>query len=160
MDEEKLRAVKVFKTVELLQYLAAVAREIGWSRALKIMEECVVSSALRWAEEHEDELKREGPPVERAFDIFYFRHLGLDPTDVEIAERTPDKIVCRWRNFCSVLEACKLLGLDTRLICREVYEKPGRELLKRIDPRLRFSRNYARIRPYTDYCEEIIELAG
>ncbi len=160
MEEEKARGIKVSKTVELFEYLIAVAREIGWNRALKLMEGCVVSSALRWVEEHGDELARGGPPVERAFEIFYFEHLGLDPGEVEIVERTPDKIVCRWRNFCSVLEACKQLGLDTRLICREVYERPGRELLKRIDPRLQFSRNYARIRPYADYCEEIIELAG
>lgn len=153
-----MREIKISKTVELFEYLIAVAREIGWDRALKILEDCVVNSALRWGTEHGDELNCKGSPVEWAFEIFYFRHLGLNPADVEVVERTPTKIVCRWRNFCSVLEACKALGLDTRLICRKVYEKPGRELLKRIDPRLRFTRNYTQIRPYVDYCEEIIDL--
>jgi len=143
--------------VELFEYVMAVAREIGQERALKILEGCVVDSALKWFEENKDQLELEGSPVEQAFEAFYFEHLGLVPRDVEIVERTPDRIVCRWRNFCSVLEACKLLGLDTRIICRRVYEKPGRILLKRIDPRLKFSRNYKMIRPYADYCEEIIE---
>lgn len=31
--------------------------------------------------------------------------------------------------------------------------------LKQIDPRLKFGRNY-KMRPYVDYCEEIIELGG
>lgn len=153
-----MRAVKVSKTVELFEYLVAVARELGWDQALKILEDCVVASALRWAEAHKEEFQVEGPLLEQAFEIFYFRHLGLEPATVEIVERTPERIVCRWRNFCSVLEACKALDLDTRLICRKVYERPGRELLKLIDPRLRFTRNYAKIRPYADYCEEVIEL--
>jgi hypothetical protein len=159
-QKANIQAIKVSKTVELFEYVMAVAREIGQERALRILEDCVVDSALKWFEENKDKLELKGPPVEQAFEIFYFKHLGLDPRDVEVVERTPHRIICRWRNFCSVLEACKLLGLDTRIICRRVYEKPGKVLLKRIDPQLAFSRNYERIRPYADYCEEIIELGG
>jgi hypothetical protein len=32
------------------------------------------------------------------------------------------------------------------------------EVLQKLDPRLRFTRNYAAIRPYAPYCEEIIYL--
>jgi propanediol dehydratase small subunit len=34
------------------------------------------------------------------------------------------------------------------------------EFLQRIDPRLRFDRNYTALRPYRDYCEELITLAN
>ena len=96
--------------------------------------------------------------VEHAFNVYYFEHLGLDPKDVEVVERTERRIVCRWRNFCEILEACKMLGLDTRVVCKGAYEKPTNVLLKRIDPRLNFRRNYDKIRPYSGFCEEIIEL--
>jgi len=31
-------------------------------------------------------------------------------------------------------------------------------LIKQIDPRLKFSRNYSRLRPYEEYCEEMISI--
>jgi hypothetical protein len=84
--------------------------------------------------------------------------MELSPEDVEIVEKTEKTVVCRWRNPCQVLEKCKTLKLDTRIVCREVFEKPANILLKQIDQRLNFRRNYDKIRPYTDFCEEIIEI--
>jgi hypothetical protein len=58
-----------------------------------------------------------------------------------------------------MLEACVRLGLDTRQVCREGTEESVQHLIVRLDPRLRFSRNYVDgIRPYAPYCEERIEL--
>jgi hypothetical protein len=51
-----------------------------------------------------------------------------------------------------------MLGLDTREVCKKVFEKPTEKLIQEINPRLKFTRNYKKIRPYADYCEEIIEL--
>ena len=53
----------------------------------------------------------------------------------------------------------RILGLDTRYVCKKVYEAPTQTFMKRIHPKLRFSRNYDAIRPHSDYCEETIELA-
>jgi hypothetical protein len=44
-------------------------------------------------------------------------------------------------------------------VCREGTEESVGRLIARLDPRLRFSRNYVDgIRPYAPYCEERIEL--
>ncbi|MCD6403685.1 MAG: hypothetical protein J7L59_00675 [Nanoarchaeota archaeon] len=90
--------------------------------------------------------------------IFYEIYLGLKiGKDGEIVELCKSKLVTRWWNFCPVLEACKKLGLDMRIVCRLAYHRPVEFFLKHIDPRLRFDRNYEKIRPHAPYCEEIIE---
>ncbi len=84
--------------------------------------------------------------------------LGLEPGEAPIVRRTERQIVFRSINFCPTLEACKLLDLDTRAICHAVSEKPTEALLKQLNQNLRFTRNYAALRPYGDYCEEIIAI--
>ena len=72
--------------------------------------------------------------------------------------KTDRKIVFHSQNFCPTLEACKILDLDTRVICKEVNEGPTNALVKQISERLEFRRNYEQLRPYCDYCEEMIVL--
>ena len=70
------------------------------------------------------------------------------------------RIVWRSTNFCPTLEACWRLGLDTRVVCRTATERSVEALIRRLDDRLRFSRNYETgMRPYAEYCEEEIWLA-
>lgn len=97
-----------------------------------------------------------GTEVEKADNIFLLKY--LNPDEVPVVEKTEKKIVYRSYNFCPVLEACKALNLDTRKICKLVYEEPTQIFLSKLNPRLKFKRNYKRIRPYADYCEETIEL--
>ena len=86
-------------------------------------------------------------------------YLGLSvPQGGEIVAWTRREIVMRWWNPCPTLEACVQLGLDTRVICRQVYHQPVQEMLSRLDPRLRFERNYQALRPHVPYCEERIVL--
>jgi len=73
-----------------------------------------------------------------------------------IVHKNSRKIVVRWWNYCPVLEVCRKLGLDTRIVCKLAYHKPVELFLKRINPKLGFNRNYEKIRPYAPYCEEII----
>lgn len=63
-----------------------------------------------------------------------------------------------FKNFCPTLEACKILGLDTRIICKNVNEKPTDALVKQLNNKLEFARNYEKLRPYCDYCEEMFYL--
>ena len=68
------------------------------------------------------------------------------------------KLVFHSSNFCPTLEACRTLQLDTRRVCK-LYSEPSTDrLVKQIHPKLRFIRNYEKLRPYCGYCEEIIEL--
>ena len=59
-------------------------------------------------------------------------------------------------NFCPTLEACKILNLDTRKICKLYNENATDVLIKQIDKNLIFVRNYKKLRPYSEYCEEMI----
>ncbi|NPV71895.1 MAG: nucleoside deaminase [Firmicutes bacterium] len=86
------------------------------------------------------------------------KKLEIAPDEAPVVTKTENKIVFHSKNFCPTLEACKILGLDTKLICREISEKPTDALVKRLSERLEFRRNYDRLRPQCDYCEEMIVL--
>ncbi len=146
-------------STELFRTLRAVGAEIGLDAALEILQACVIEKRLAWLERVAPGLERSGDALEDGYRAFYQRYLGLEtPRDGEIVERSPRRMVTRWWNPCPTLEACRALGLDTRVVCRMAYEAPVQALFSRIDPRLRFRRNYDAIRPYAPYCEEIIEL--
>ena len=158
MENETLRNLRISRALHLFRYAKAVAEEIGERKAWRILENCITDIALEWYMKNKSQLVQKKPLLEHAFDVYYFRHLNLKPKDVKIVEKSKNRVVCRWRNFCEVLEACRILKLDTRIVCKNVYEKPGKMLLKQISSKLNFRRNYNKIRPYTDYCEEIIEI--
>ncbi|AOT73246.1 tRNA-specific adenosine deaminase [Geosporobacter ferrireducens] len=83
---------------------------------------------------------------------------NITEDEAPIVEKSERKIVFHSKNFCPTLEACKILGLDTRVICKKLNENSTDTLIRQINPQLRFSRNYEKLRPYTEYCEEIISM--
>jgi hypothetical protein len=114
---------------------------------------------LSWFDKQATALPRTGNPILDGYRLFYEHYLGLSiPQDGVLVEATESRWVTRWWNRCPTLEACCELGLDTRAICRKVYHRPVQAFLARIDPRLRFERNYEALRPYAPYCEEVILL--
>jgi len=144
-------------STELFQVILAVADEIGMDKALAYLEQCVIAKRLAWLNKNLSNLDKTDDPVSDGYRLFYEVYLGVStPADGEIVERTAHRMVTRWWNHCPTLEICAKLGLDTREICRKVYHQPVQEFLLQINPKLRFERNYERLRPYTDYCEEII----
>ncbi len=148
-------------SIELFQTLLAISKESGWDQTLAALEACVLQRRLNWWRQFAPGFVASGHPCRDAFQVFYETYLKASvPLDGEIVSTADGKWVTRWWNPCSTLVACQHLGLDTREVCRKVYEKPVQELFARIDPRLRFRRNYAAIRPHAPYCEEIIELDG
>jgi hypothetical protein len=143
----------------LFQTLLSLAGEMGWDNALGCLERCVVEKRLAWLDKNLGTLQRTGNPLLDGYTAFYEVYLGVSiPEHGEIVEATDRSLVTRWWNPCPTLEACRRLGLDTREICQKVYHAPVQVFLAQIDPRLRFARNYAALRPYAPYCEEIITL--
>jgi hypothetical protein len=139
------------------QTVLSVADVVGLDAALEALERCVTEKWLAWLDGHLATVERSGDPVTDGSRILYEGYLGMSPTkDGEEVEATGKKLVVRWRNECPTLEACQELGLDPREICRKVYHRPVQAFLSRIDPRLRFDRNYGALRPHMPYCEEII----
>jgi hypothetical protein len=128
---------------------------------LECLELGVIRKRLSWLEENAASVERTGNPLADGFRIFYETYLGLSiPRDGEIVASDDRRLVSRWWNRCPTLDACLETGLDTREVCRKAYEKPVQLFLSRLDPRLRFRRNYDALRPRAPYCEEIIEIVG
>lgn len=144
---------------EPFQTVLSAADEIGLDAALELLEQCVIEKRQEWLDQNLISIERSGDPLEDAYRAFYEQYLGVSiPEGGEMVEKDGCKLVMRWWNACPTLETCKALGLDTREICKKVYHKPVQEFLRRIDPHLRFDRNYDALRPYTPYCEEMIIL--
>jgi hypothetical protein len=143
----------------MFRILLAVADETGLDAALSCLERCVAEKRNTWLDEHLAHLERTGDPLRDGYHLFYEVYLGLSvPADGAIIEWDERRMVTRWWNRCPTLEACQALGLDTRTICRLAYHGPAQAFLSRIDPRLRFDRNYGALRPHAPYCEEILSL--
>ncbi len=146
--------------IRLFKYVEEVSKLIG-NRAWKILEKQILEKRLKWIEKNREKIERiEGNDLEKAFIVFYKLYLGLDlKRDCKIVKKSKRRIIARWKNYCPVLEACKMLGLDTRKVCKLVYEKPTKIFISKISPKVKFRRNYRKIRPYYPYCEEVLELA-
>jgi tRNA(adenine34) deaminase len=114
---------------------------------------------LAWWEVNRPRLDLRGSLPRQAYTLALLIYMGLDPHTVPVVYEDDRTIIWRSSNFCPTLEACRRLGLDTRIVCRAATEAAVQALIERLDPRLRFSRNYAAgLRPYADACEEQITL--
>ena len=111
-----------------------------------------------WYAKNRGDLILEGSEVRKAYTMFILEYLKIDPGEAPIVYEDETRIVWRSVNWCPVVEACERGGFDTREVCKNGWERSVQAMIEKIDPRLRFSRNYDRIRPHTDYCEEEITL--
>jgi tRNA(adenine34) deaminase len=91
-----------------------------------------------------------------AYELLFFDYMGLDPAQVPVIEESPERIVWLSSNECPTLAACRRLDLDTRQVCKATAERPVQTFLSRLDPRLRFVRDYQTIRPHAAACREQI----
>lgn len=96
----------------------------------------------------------------QAFDLLFFDYMGLSREDLPVVLETDQEITWLSMNKCPTLEACKTLNLDTRLVCRAVFETPTQAFLNELDPQLKFVRSYEAIRPYAGHCQESIIRVG
>ncbi len=121
------------------------------------MAEETIRKRLEWYMRNEGRLDLEGTDVRKAYTLLLLRYLALEPSEVPVIYEDETRIVWRSFNPCPLLEACKRLGLDTRMVCKS-QEPAAQALIEKVNRNLKFSRNYDRIRPRSPYCEEMIEL--
>ncbi len=146
-------------STELFAEILKASEEIGFDEALAYLGQCAIEKRSAWLKTNLTESINQNDLLLEGYKWFYEKYLRVSvPNDGEIVERTQKRIVMRWRNPCPTLEACRKLGLDTREVCKKAYHRPVQEFLEQIHPKLRFDRNYESLRPYADYCEEIIAL--
>lgn len=96
------------------------------------------------------------PTPREAFEMVFFQYMNLSEKDIPVVSEMTTEIVWWSTNPCPTLDACQQLGLDTRVVCRSIYEKSTQALISQIDPQLRFSRSYTEIRPHAPHCLEKI----
>jgi tRNA(Arg) A34 adenosine deaminase TadA len=128
----------------------------------RALERETIGKRLAWLDEHgypeRDPWAPDRRPVSprEAFELFLVKYVGADPRDLPIEEESAGRITWLSLNPCSTLHTCVRLSLDTRTVCRAVYEKPVQFFLSRLDPSLRFVRDYQQIRPGAPHCRETI----
>lgn len=92
--------------------------------------------------------------------LFYLDFLRLDEKEVEVVRLDGNVLTTRCKNPCPILKLSLYLKVDTKVSCRMVSEPVCRYVLRRLDRRLTFRRNYEHIRPYSESCEETIQWVG
>ena len=125
---------------------------------LEALAEDLSKKRLRWYAEHGHRLTAGGEDILQAAYRVFLQKLGITEDQAPIVQRDEKHLTLHCNNYCPTLEACNLLGLDTRFVCKYLTEKPTTDLIRQIHPKLRFTRNYYHIRPHSDYCEEMIIL--
>lgn len=96
----------------------------------------------------------------QAFDLLFFEYMGLSREDLPVILETDQQITWLSKNKCPTLEACQALKLDTRLVCRAIFETPTQAFLSELNPQLKFIRSYEEIRPFANHCQESILRVG
>jgi hypothetical protein len=123
----------------------------------------ITKRRVNWIEEHLDEIlkKYQGLSLpEQAHRIIFLEHMYINSNKSVPIRVSPKKLIIHSYNFCPYLEACNELELETAYVCKDIGEPAIQDMIKRINPSLRFGRNYSNIRPHNKYfCEEYIELA-
>jgi tRNA(adenine34) deaminase len=117
----------------------------------------VAQKRLDWLDQNRSRAGEEPHPSPRqAFEFLFFDYMGVSSDELPVLSESDSQITWHSLNACPTLTATGRLGLDTRRVCREAYEKSTQAFLSRLDPQLRFLRSYEEIRPHAQYCTESI----
>jgi len=119
------------------------------------IEQSVARKRIDWIKKNYGRVNNDISP-RQAYEILFFEYMGLDQSSIPVLTETEDMIEWSSQNNCPTLEACNILKLDTKHICRAIYEKSTQAFLSQLNPQLRFYRSYENIRPYSYHCSEKI----
>ncbi|MBI9049122.1 MAG: nucleoside deaminase [Anaerolineaceae bacterium] len=123
----------------------------------RTIEHQVAQKRIAWFKQNDLKIDTRQKLLPRsAYELLFFDYMGLSEDDLPVIKETDQEIVWLSLNPCPTLDACQALELDTKSICRAVYEKSTQALISQLDPQLRFLRSYTEIRPYTAHCKEMI----
>jgi len=106
-------------------------KEENWKK----IEKELLEKRLEWFRKNIKHLSLKGDDLEKAYQLILLK-IGIKPEEAPIIKKTKRKLVFHSKIFCPALEACKILGLDTRKVCKRIFEKPTEELIKEINPKL------------------------
>ena len=125
---------------------------------LALLSDELTAKRIAWYQRIQSQLRFDTHnPVECGYRLL-LQKLEIAAEEAPVVLKTANRIVFHSQNFCPTLEACRILDLDTRMICKQLNEGPTDALVKQLNPRLEFRRNYQKLRPYCEYCEEMVVL--
>ncbi len=101
---------------------------------------------------------RKAENMEDILKLFYYGFLRLRKEDVEVVKLTDNELITISRNPCPILNLTLKLNLDTKYTCKLISETVCKYVLKQVNPKLQFKRDYGYIRPYKNGCLEKIYL--
>lgn len=113
---------------------------------------------LAWIATYQSSLSIGQATPRQSYEALILTYMRIDPTEAPIVVDEPDRITWASRNFCPLLEACNILRLDTRKVCRLGTEGSVQQFVSTLNPRLVFSRDYPNLRPFGEACVETISL--
>ena len=117
-----------------------------------------INRRVKWFKENREKFEFINDDILSSGYKLLLNRFNITEDQAPVIRKSHREIVFHSKNFCPTLEACKILGIDTRVICKKLNENSTDTLIKQIDQRLRFSRNYEKLRPHTKYCEEMINI--
>lgn len=142
---------------QTVRHNVELLRDAGQSKLESLARE-LSTKRLQWFADNHPSLKSgRTDAIDCAYEVF-LKKLSIKAEEAPVVHRDDNGLVLHSTNFCPTLEACNILGIDTRFVCRYLTEKPTTDLLRQVHPNLRFARNYEKLRPHTPYCEEMILL--
>ena len=117
----------------------------------------ITKRRLDWISKNKHLLSNSLSLPEAAYRLIVYKHMNVED-GILITKISEDLIKAECRNFCPYLEACQILDMDTKFVCKEIGEPSIKAFFKEINPKLNFFRDYNQIRPYSDYCLEFVEV--
>jgi len=137
-------------------------------RIAKEIERAITEKRTAWYEAHKHQLPYAADPsldkLAEALHLLFVEYMRADKVSYsQVCDDTEAifQIRIESRGFCPYLEAFKRLGINARdsaWLCQNVLERPCQSLVERLDPRIRFSRDYRHIRPLADSCSETLTM--
>ena len=153
-DSQNVYKANVEGWIRLLTYVKEVMNEIGEEKALEILSNTQIQELKKWFAENVAKRDLNEPPLLAAYRMLFEDMLGCSISEIDIVEQSEERIVHHYKLPCPILDACLKLDLDTRKICKALFHEALNELMQLVDPRLRFDRDYEKLRPYVPYCLE------
>jgi len=154
------RKVRLFSTI-LEKGLSKEELE----RRLELIEQIIIEKRLKWYEKNKRQLaylrKRGISDLQRAVGLLYAYHMkvfeGITVVPFLDIEQGIFSVDIQARNFCPYLEAFKRMRIkpeDSVRLCQQVLERPCQVIVGKVNPNIRFFRDYGHVRPLADYCDE------
>ena len=161
LDDMVCRSYMEKYVVRILRYISAVGEKIGQKKALRIYAHTEWTIGRNWIKENLAKLDITDETPKAAWELVKqsirrFDPRPINPSEIQILEDTPHKLVIRRNSWCPIMEACKELKLPVEEIYPNFIIQNADAMIKTLNPKL--SIKIGKIKPEKNIVEFIIEL--